>query len=58
MKKEYIAEKLTGTWKPLPFHMFYCSNCHEVKTFKRKWLYKYCPDCGAEMTNGGSLNNA
>lgn len=51
-----VAEVRHGKWKPLPFSVHYCSECHEIyrrKTYKRKRLSNYCPKCGAKMDGKG-----
>lgn len=47
-----VVEVRHGSWKRLPFGMFFCSECRELQK-KRRFLPNYCHQCGAKMDGKG-----
>lgn len=57
-KEEYEIELKRGEWKPFDLtwgrSIWYCTACEEstevpCDIWEHKPIYKYCPNCGAEM---------
>lgn len=54
MQTADVVEVKHGRWKSFGLSSFKCSKCGYVDD--RKMEYRYCPDCGADMRNGGKEN--
>ena len=49
-----VEEVKCGRWKSVGLSSFKCSKCGYVDDWKME--YRYCPDCGAYMRDGGKDN--
>lgn len=46
---EDVVERKTGEWIEGCYYPCVCSVCGTQQDFKAKFLFSYCPNCGARM---------